>query len=213
MDVDGKITILCYGDSNTYGYHPETSGRYPYEMRWTSILADNLGRDYLVIPEGLNGRTTAYERVGTDWQNGLANLASTIGTHKPLDYIVLMLGTNDCNIDMKLEPLDIADGMRRLVVKAKEMTTILQGDAAKIVVVSPAFIRPEIEGTPFEADLDETSVAKSHKLAMLYEELAKEYGCTFVDASAAEVSAIDCEHLTAKGHQEIAKLIYDAIQG
>ena len=54
-------TIVCFGDSNTWGYSPSGLGRYPFEKRWTSILQKELGADYFVIPEGLNGRTTAFE--------------------------------------------------------------------------------------------------------------------------------------------------------
>ena len=47
-------TILCYGDSNTWGYNAETTGRYPPETRWPNVMARELGDGYTVIPEGLN---------------------------------------------------------------------------------------------------------------------------------------------------------------
>jgi lysophospholipase L1-like esterase len=53
-------TVLCYGDSNTWGYNPSTEDRYPLAERWVSVLALALGPEYLVIPEGLNGRTTVW---------------------------------------------------------------------------------------------------------------------------------------------------------
>ena len=54
-------TIVCYGDSNTYGYNPENGFRYEYEERWTTILQKELKDSAIVIPEGLNGRTTSFE--------------------------------------------------------------------------------------------------------------------------------------------------------
>lgn len=213
MNVDGKITILCYGDSNTYGFHPETGGRYPKEQRWTTILGEKLGDKYEVINEGMNGRTTAYKRPASDWQNGLEGIAMAIHSNFPIDCLVIMLGTNDCNKDMFLEPEQIADGMRSLVIKAREVNEWLGVTMPQIIIMSPAWIRPELEGTPFECDLDETSVEKSKALAPLYRYLADELGCTFVDASELEVSVIDCEHLTAKGHEDLAEKLYQELKG
>ncbi|MBQ0004239.1 MAG: hypothetical protein KBS68_00055 [Clostridiales bacterium] len=212
MNVDGKRVVLCYGDSNTYGFNPETGGRYLKAQRWTTILGDKLGDSYDVINEGMNGRTTAYKRPGSDWQNGLDVIAAAIHTHYPIDYLVIMLGTNDCNNDMFLEPEQIADGMRRLVLKAREVNSWLAVEQPEIIIVCPAAIRPELEGTPFEDDLDESSVAKSQALASLYENLADELDCTYVNASSLEVSLVDCEHLTAAAHEDLAESLYDAIR-
>ena len=49
--------ILCYGDSNTWGYIPGTGGRYPRDIRWTGRMAKALGEDYYVLEAGLSGRT------------------------------------------------------------------------------------------------------------------------------------------------------------
>ena len=52
-------TILCFGDSNTYGYRPDTGKRYAEDTRWTGILREKLkDRKIEVIEEGLVGRTT-----------------------------------------------------------------------------------------------------------------------------------------------------------
>ncbi len=55
-------TILCYGDSNTWGYKPDSNVlipvRYLYEIRWTGVLRSTLGDKYVVVEEGLNSRTT-----------------------------------------------------------------------------------------------------------------------------------------------------------
>ncbi len=54
-------TVVCYGDSNTWGYDPHTKTRFPSDVRWTGVLRQELGVDYLVIEEGLNGRTTVWD--------------------------------------------------------------------------------------------------------------------------------------------------------
>ena len=62
--------ILCFGDSNTYGYKPDKSGRFSCGVRWTSILAEKFGRDVNVIEEGLCGRTTIFDDVFRAGRNG-----------------------------------------------------------------------------------------------------------------------------------------------
>lgn len=206
-------TVLCYGDSNTYGYDPRNEGRYSESERWPCLLADMLGGGYKVIEEGLNGRTTAYDRPDGFWKNGLSYLTPCLGSHKPVDILIFMLGTNDCNADLFLSAEDIARGMEQLVRTAEEMTAELQGFVPKMLIVVPAAIRPEIEGTPFEYQLDEASIRKSHDIAPLYKKLAEEHGCAFLDATeAAEVTRIDCEHLTVKGHRQLAELIYETVK-
>jgi hypothetical protein len=53
--------ILCFGDSLTWGWNPVDRGRYPFEKRWTGVLQKELGKDYRIIEEGLNGRTTIWD--------------------------------------------------------------------------------------------------------------------------------------------------------
>ena len=63
-------TVLCYGDSNTYGYVPETGTRYPVNVRYPGRLQMLLGNDYNVIEEGCNGRTTIHDDPVEGWKNG-----------------------------------------------------------------------------------------------------------------------------------------------
>ena len=89
--------ILCFGDSNTYGYIPENGKRYAYADRWTGILSERLkDEDCRVIEEGLCGRTTVFEdelRIG---RRGADLLPVLLESHSPLHRVILMLGTNDC---------------------------------------------------------------------------------------------------------------------
>ena len=45
------MNILCFGDSNTYGYKPDGTGRFDTDTRWTSLLQKKLGADHRVIEE------------------------------------------------------------------------------------------------------------------------------------------------------------------
>ena len=153
-----RITVLCYGDSNTYGYDPVTHGRYPYEKRWTTLLGEMLGSRYEVISEGLNGRTTAYDRPGAAWKNGMSSFTACLGTHKPVDYVIIMLGTNDCDVELGLSAEDIADGMESLVRTVEEETPALQGYVPEIIIAAPAAIQGDIEKSPFAGKITDLSV-------------------------------------------------------
>ena len=208
-------TILCYGDSNTYGYNPNVGrrSRYHKDKRWTTILQNLLGEDFEVIPEGLNGRTTAYDRPGFPWKNGLLPLASILGSHKPLDYVILMLGTNDCNIEMNLTSQQIADGMEQLILTTREMGIIQQERIPNIIVIPPAPILDNYKESPFVYELNDESVDKSHEIDQLYSDLAERYDCLFLSAykNGVEVSMLDSEHLTENGHKQLAQAIFKLI--
>ena len=205
-------TILCYGDSNTYGYDPRTGGRYPKEERWVTILQNLLGADYEIIPEGLNGRTTAYDREDGPWKNGYPYLQPCIGSHKPVDEIIIMLGTNDCNFDLYLSAEDIAKGLEKLILMIRNETEEMQGFIPEILIVVPAAIKDNYKNSPFAYQLNDESVKKSHDIAPLYKVLADKYGCKYLDASTAcEVSDIDSEHLTVDGHRTLAALLANVV--
>lgn len=206
------VTVLCYGDSNTYGYDPSTGGRYPYEKRWTTLLSDMLGDRYEVVNEGLNGRTTAYDRPGAAWKNGISSFIACLGTHKPVDILVIMLGTNDCNAGLGLTAEQIAGGMENLVRLAEEHSPELQGYVPRIIVTAPAAIGDNYENSPFAYELTPASVKKSHDIGPLYRDIAERHDCDFVSAvDSAEVSGLDSEHLSEEGHRQLAALMYDMI--
>ena len=206
-----KVSVLCYGDSNTYGYDPYTGGRYPFDKRWTTILGEMLGDRYEVIPEGLNGRTTAYDRPGAAWKNGISSFVACLGTHKPVDYIIIMLGTNDCNAGLGLSAEQIAGGMETLVRIVEEEAPGLQGYVPEIIVVAPAAIQGDYEKSPFAFELTPESVQKSIDIGPLYRKIADNHSVRFADATSGIEVSPDCEHLTEEGHRQIAQLFFDTI--
>ena len=140
-------------------------------------------------------------------------LPAILGSHKPLDYVVFMLGTNDCNVELGLSSQQIADGMEQLILTTREMGIIQQERIPQIVVISPAPILEDYESSPFKDEIDLSSVRKSRELADLYKELCLKYECLFVNAeeSNVEVSTLDCEHLTENGHKKLAEIVYKTI--
>ena len=115
-------TIVCYGDSNTYGYNPENGFRYEYEERWTTILQKELKDSAIVIPEGLNGRTTSFEDELRPGRNGATYLDPCLHSHGPIDLVVLMLGTNDCKTIFGASAEIIGKGIARLLEQINQET-------------------------------------------------------------------------------------------
>jgi lysophospholipase L1-like esterase len=116
--------VLVFGDSNTWGFDPSTEirdgrglKRIPHEHRWCTLLQRLLGPEVRVIDEGLNGRTTllldpASPADGVYSCNGRADLNTALHTHKPLDVVMIALGTNDLKQRFNLSPPDIAYNVR-----------------------------------------------------------------------------------------------------
>lgn len=175
-----KKRIVCYGDSNTWGYDAITDGRFPDEVRWTGKLQEKLGAEYTVIEEGLCGRTAVFEDPLNEGLNGLPYLYPCLMSHGPIDYLVIMLGTNDCKERFSATPKNIADGIKRLVIKAKH-TEDAWRDTPKILVVAPAPIEKECEQSHVAGEMG-ICADKSKELAAEYEICAKQYGCDFLDA-------------------------------
>ena len=116
-------TIVCYGDSNTWGYmpkreHPEitANNRFPWGVRWTSLLQMKLGADYRVEEEGLNGRTTMFDDPLDVCRNGLESIDCCMLTKTPVDLVILMLGTNDCKSYYKADASQIAKGLCKIPI-------------------------------------------------------------------------------------------------
>ena len=206
-------TILCYGDSNTYGYDPASGFRYPANVRWTGVLKGLLGPDYTLIEEGCNGRTTVFDDPLEGWKNGLDYLKPCLNSHKPVDIVVMMLGSNDLKDCFGASAAEIADGAGVLVQTIQEFTQLKQGYVPVIVLVSPPYIGPGIENSPFSYAFDDTAIERSHRFAEEYKRVADKYGCVFFDAApVAQPSRLDSLHLMPEAHTSLAEALARVIR-
>lgn len=195
--------ILCYGDSNTWGYDPMTDGRHPANVRWTGVLASLLGDAYTVIEEGLNGRTTDLDEPGRTGRNGHDYLIPCLDSHYPLDGAVLALGTNDAKAIFDRTPADIAAGMEKLVRVARGRGLEDPSSHAKIVLLAP----PAIHESAADPRAWRGAAAKIAALPALYRAIAADHGLIFVDASTLEPGA-DGVHLSAESHARLARMVH-----
>ena len=202
-------TIVCFGDSNTWGYSPSISGRYPFEKRWTSILQEKLGKDYFVIPEGLNGRTTAFEDSVEMDKNGYRHLQTILETHKPLDLIIIMLGTNDLKSRFGVCAQEIALSAGKLVDYTLKSASGTNEISPKILFIAPPIVK---NSQPFGYML-KGSVEKSKDLGIHYKTKALELGVPFLNASDyIESSPIDGIHWEEEEHEKFAVAVASKVR-
>ena len=198
-------SVLCYGDSLTWGYDPEGPGRHLFEDRWPSVLGAALGPQVNVIAEGLNGRTTGYDDHLADCdRNGVKILPTVLHMHMPLDLVVVMLGTNDMKQAIAGTAIAARQGIQRLVGLIRRHDYSFDYAAPDILIVSPPPLRET--GDPVFAAIFAGGVEQSAMLASLYRDLADELGCGFYDAaSVAQASPLDGVHLTAENTRAIGR--------
>ena len=205
-------SVVCFGDSNTYGHNPVNGERLPESVRWPCLLQGLLGDGYKVIEEGLNGRTTVFDDPNDDWKKGIDYIKGILCTHRPVDYLVIMLGTNDMKTVYNASPDAIANGLNEIVSKAESVMNIKQGFVPKILIVSPPEISTDILTGPFSGSFDEVSIEKSKRLAENYKKVANKHGCGFIDAKQyVKPSKVDGLHLDAEGHKGLADVIAKTI--
>lgn len=197
-------TILCYGDSNTWGYDPATQTRYPRDVRWPGVLRKELGEGFLVIEEGLNGRTTVWDDPIELDKNGATYLRPCIQTHKPLDLVVIMLGTNDLKTRFSLPAYDIASGAGVLVDIIMKSDAGIDGGAPEVLLIAPP---QAVELTSF-AEMFKDAVEKTGGFAKHYRRIANEKGCHYMNAGEfVESSALDGIHLESGMHAALGKAV------
>lgn len=196
--------ILCFGDSLTWGWDPETQDRFPKEKRWTGILASLLGGHYEVIEEGLNGRTTGFDDPIEGDKNGRRHLPIVLETHRPVDLVIIMLGTNDLKRRFNLYPAEIAQSAAELVKIVQKSKAGRNGGAPSTLLVAP----PPIGPLSPEMGIFEGGEEKSRELGYYYRFWAKFLGCHFFDArEAVTTSPLDGIHWDAEGNRAFAQAL------
>ena len=181
-------TVLAYGDSNTWGAATvaRPDDRYAYEERWPGVMAATLGGGWRVIEEGLPGRTTVHDDpVEGAYMNGKTYLMPCLRSHRPLDVVAIMLGSNDLKARFAVPASDIAAGAGELVRVVKQAEAGRDGGVPKILLIAPA---PMLNHTGERPDIGRMFVGgyeKSLELAPLYRAVAEAHGVAFLDAQAA----------------------------
>jgi lysophospholipase L1-like esterase len=202
-------TVLCFGDSNTWGYVPGSDGeRFSPEIRWPRRLARALGDEWEVIAEGLNGRTATMDSPVADGRNGLTYLMPCLHSHMPLDLVVIYLGTNDAGDRYSLPAETVAYAVGRLVRVVRTSEAGPDYAAPEVLVVCPPpFGQLDPEGSFANAG------AKSRQLGRWFAEVCRELGCELIDLDGtASYSDLDGIHLDAGGQAAVAAAVEERLR-
>lgn len=197
-------TILCFGDSNTWGANPATQGRFPVGVAWPAVLAATLGSDYRVIDEGLPGRTTLWDDPIEGHKNGRDYLIPCLASHNPLDLVIIMLGTNDLKKRFSVSAYDIANSAGVLVDIVRSSTAGPNDGAPQVLLMAPPPLAPLGE----YRYMFEGGEEKSRLFAEQYTRVATAKGCHFLDAGSVIVSSPqDGIHFEAEQHTKLGKAV------
>lgn len=200
--------ILAFGDSNTWGLIPGSTPykRYPWGIRWTSLLQEKL-HDTKVVEDGLCGRTTVFEDEYRPGRKGVGALQVMLENHCNVDYAIIMLGTNDCKSYYNLSARAIGNGIEKCL-------DILEGyvKPENILLISPMALGDEVWREDKDPAFSKTSVVESKKLKDVYQSIAKKRGVNFLAASdVVKASPIDDEHMDAEAHRIFADAVYNKL--
>ena len=196
--------VLCFGDSNTFGFNPKNGSRFDKSSRWTGILQVLCKNEFNIIEAGCNNRTAFSDNPAGKMFTGYKILPDFF--KQDLDFVILAIGINDLQFQYNVTLDSISTGMSSLVEMVKKSLR-----NSKIVLVSPTELTENVLKSPiFSTLFDETSIEKSKHLSKIYFEISKKYDCAFIDLNSIAIpSYIDGLHFEPSEHEKIAKIIFE----
>ncbi|MEP0074300.1 MAG: SGNH/GDSL hydrolase family protein [Marinomonas sp.] len=201
-------TILCYGDSLTWGSIPN-GGRYPKHLRWPSMLNDLLGHRHEVINFGLPGRTTLWNDPFLEGRNGLAYLQAALETFGPIDVLILMLGTNDLKRHFNVGAYEAAKGIEKLIERARMPNSHGFPTPTPVVVAPPNILSP----MGSLAENFDGAIEKSQYFHQHYQDMAIHNNCLFLNsAGILQPSEVDGVHLDSSANEQLARALFDLLK-
>lgn len=207
------IRILCYGDSNTWGYISGSDHqRYNEKERWTKLLQSKLGENYEIIEEGLSSRTLFSDdkRLGKEGKNGFVYLKPCLETHDKVDVIILMLGTNELKSEFNNSAIDILNMMKKYIEFIKNNKSRIDNSTPHIIICGLPLIQ-EVTDYCVSGDKYKGASKKSQELNRLYKEYCKNKNIAYVDNDDLQVG-IDGVHLTKESHNSMAQRLFEIIK-
>jgi lysophospholipase L1-like esterase len=188
--------ILCYGDSNTWGFDPRSGSRFPEEIRWPGVLGRCLGQGYWLIEDGLNGRTLCAFGMEGDPLNGCQHLPSAVEAHRPLDLAVVCLGINDLFVNPGVPLEELADELSAALRAARRIDPPI-----RLLVLSPLPVNADLTNPEYREQ-----VQKSRRLPAVIRRAAARQGASFLDPSQMiAASSRDGVHIEAEQHVALGR--------
>jgi len=187
------MRILCFGDSNTYGYDPRSYFGEPYREPWTDLLAKETG--HTVFNAGQNGREIPH----TPWQ--YQQFETLLTCYPAFDLLTVMLGGNDLLQNPRFTASDVSARMEDFF-----MFLCRRFPSSSLLLIAPV---PMQRGVWVN---EERLLRESDALCDAYRELAKHLGVHFADSRAWNVDKVfDGVHFSEEGHRAFAAGLANAL--
>lgn len=205
-------TIVCFGDSNTWGCPPfvnvaQAPGRLPRASRWPHVMGGILGPDIEIVEEGLSGRTTVFDDpIEGAHKNGLRMLPGVVESHSPIDVLIIMLGVNDFKVQFGASAFTSARGILTLVQLVKGMYA-LADRAPEILIVTPPAI-----AEPAERAFWGDAVRRCEGHAYYLQQVADRTGCFHFDANQVVSAGADGVHLDEPSHLQLGASLAEKVR-
>jgi len=202
-------TIVCYGDSNTWGADPSSPNRFAHDVRWTAVLARELGDGYRVVEEGLNGRTTVVDDLIEPDRNGYRQIIPILESQHPVDLVIIMLGTNDLKARFNRTAADIGQSVSLLANVARGTLFGPEQTRPKVLILCPP---PIAKLTDFEA-MFAGAHEKSLQMPHFYALAAKWSNSDFLNAGdAIHSSDVDGIHFDQDQLEPLGKAVAEKVR-
>jgi lysophospholipase L1-like esterase len=205
--------ILCFGDSNTWGYIPNSKhNRYSPSIRWTGILQNLLGSSYEIIEEGLNSRgiLNGDNRPGKEGRNAMDYIIPCLDTQDPLDYVIVLLGTNELKAELNLSPEEIGENLKTFLNVISQRPSQFREEKPKLILVNPPVLNENTEYA-LKGDKYKGATEKSLALGIIFEKIANDIGAIFVNIQDKLGTGEDGVHMLPESHEILGKELYKII--
>ena len=198
--------ILCYGDSNAFGFNPKDNSRYDENTRWTALLQKNLGTEYKVINEGMPNRTGFVDNPDGVLFSSQKHFPETLLKIDSVYILILAIGTNDLMFKYNITFDTVEKGLNNLIKTAKEKTD-------NIIIIPPTIMNENVLKGSFSSMFDKSSIIKAKEAGKIFKQIATENHCRYFDINEfAMPSDLDGLHYDEKSHKLIADKLTDVIR-
>lgn len=195
--------IICYGDSNTFGFNPKNGNRYDENTRWTGVLSHILSNEYEVKEEGCNNRTGFFENSDGVFQSGQIYLPQCLEKNKNFDIFIFALGTNDLQKFYTIDEKVVKEGLKNLISYINKINS-----GIRIILITPVLLNETALSGTFSYQFDKKSIELSFWIQDIYKNFAVENEIEMLNLNEFVVpSTIDGLHFEPKEHTIIAKVI------
>jgi lysophospholipase L1-like esterase len=201
-------SVLCFGDSNTWGYNPKDGSRYPSDIRWTGVLQRLIGPGFHVIEEGLNGRTTTINEIERPMRSAKDILPVLLESHRPLSHIILMIGTNDLKTHFQRTAQNIAEDLADLCALIVAHPMLVE-QRPKLILAAPTGPDEACDQLP---EWFKNTHEKWRTLLKLLPEAAQNHGAEYLATETImDMKFQDGLHWSEKQHEDFAAAVLDLV--